>query len=172
MVPWRQERAPELMPLEPKRTLYVHRRLLNANDLLDWAHMEGFRKTLPARDMHVTVAFSRAKVRWGDMVHIPGRVRIKPGPEHRKVQRLGDKGAIVLRFKSALLTYRWKEFRDIGCSWDWKGYQPHVTISYAGSGLDLSQITPYEGELLFGPEKFSEVVEDWEKGIKEVSPAG
>jgi hypothetical protein len=155
------------MPKEPKRTLYVHRRLLNADELIGWAHGEGFKKTLPARDMHVTVAFSRGKVLWSDMEHIPGRVRIKAGSTGRKVQRLGDKGAIVLRFRSALLTYRWKEFRDIGCSWDWEGYKPHVTLSYQGDGVRLRGVMPYEGELLFGREEFSEVEEDWEKGVKE-----
>jgi hypothetical protein len=54
-----------------------------------------------------------------------------------------------------------------GASHDFDSYQPHVTISYAGSDIDLSKVEPYRGELLFGPEIFAAVVEDWEKSLTE-----
>ena len=46
------------------RTLYIKRRLLNAGALRDWAASQGIASTLPASDMHVTVAFSRDLVDW------------------------------------------------------------------------------------------------------------
>jgi hypothetical protein len=48
-------------------------------------------------------------------------------------------------------------------SHDFDEYQPHVTITYEGSDLDLSKVEPYRGELVFGPEIFAEVVDDWEQ---------
>jgi hypothetical protein len=41
-----------------------------------------------------------------------------------------------------------------GASHDFDEYQPHVTITYEGSDLDLSKVEPYRGELVFGPEIF------------------
>jgi hypothetical protein len=56
-----------------------------------------------------------------------------------------------------------------GASFDFEEYQPHVTITYQGGDLDLSKVEPYRGKLVFGPEIFSEVVEDWEKTVTEDS---
>jgi hypothetical protein len=33
--------------------------------------------------------------------------------------------------------------------------------------FDLSKVEPYQGELLFGPEVFAEVNEDWKSAIEE-----
>ncbi|CAN0594097.1 unnamed protein product, partial [Laminaria digitata] len=49
------------------RTLYVRRDVLNADEIISWAKEQGFKTTLPADDMHVTVAFSRDRVDWMKM---------------------------------------------------------------------------------------------------------
>ena len=59
----------------------------------------------------------------------------------------------------------------MGASWDWSEYQPHVTIAYAGADVDLSEIEPYNGKLVFGPEKFAEVDENWKGKFDENVPA-
>ncbi|MCZ3275982.1 hypothetical protein NYZ53_19970, partial [Acinetobacter baumannii] len=46
------------------RTLYVRRDLLNAGELIAWARDAGFTTTLPADDMHVTIAYSRTPIDW------------------------------------------------------------------------------------------------------------
>ena len=46
------------------RTLYVSRRVLNAGAIIDWAKDQGFETTLPAEDLHVTIAYSRTPVDW------------------------------------------------------------------------------------------------------------
>ena len=46
------------------RTLYVSRKLLNAKAVIAWAKSQGFETTLPAADMHVTIAFSQTPVDW------------------------------------------------------------------------------------------------------------
>jgi hypothetical protein len=150
------------------RTLYVSRPLLNADDLVTWAKEEaGFGKTLTADDMHVTVAFSRAAVDWDALVEDTALLTVIGGA--RFVKPLGDKGAIVLRFFSQALADRWQTFRDAGASWDWPGYYPHVTITYDGSDADLENVTPYDGALVFGPEVFAEVDEDWTDKVTEKS---
>lgn len=154
------------------RTLYVQRKLLNAAEFIEWAKGQGFATTTPAEDLHVTIAFSRAPVDWmkageawtGDK---DGKLTVNPGGA-RLVEKLGDKGAVVLLFNSSELSWRHEAIRrDAGASWDFPEYQPHVTITYAGGDIDLSKVEPYRGKLVFGPEIFEEIDEDWTSRLKE-----
>lgn len=149
------------------RTLYVSRPLLNGEALRAWARSVGFVSTLPASDMHVTVAFSRKAVDWSDVPPQRGSLSIEVG-ETGHVKRLGK--AIVLRFDSPALRTRWRRFRDAGASWDWPEYQPHVTISYAEPARWPTQpekMQPYDSVLRFGAERYAEVKEDWNKRVVE-----
>lgn len=154
------------------RTLYVQRKLLNAADLIAWAKAQGFETTTPADDMHVTVAFSRVAVDWmkaGESwsSERDGKLIVQPGGA-RLVEKLGDKGAVVLLFNSSDLSWRHEAIRrDAGASWDYPEYQPHVTITYAGSEVDLDKVEPYRGKLIFGPEIFQELDEDWSSRLQE-----
>lgn len=147
------------------RTLYISRPVKNADEIVDWAKSQGFRETVSPDDMHVTIAFSRKPVDWSIMGDSFDRVKASGGD--RSVEQLGDKGAVVLRFENADLTRRWREIVDKGASWDYPGYKPHVTITYDGADIGLKEVKPYTGDLLLGPEHFDEVIEDWEKTIKE-----
>jgi phage-related protein (TIGR01555 family) len=153
------------------RSLYVQRKLINADEFLRWAKSQGFSKTLDASDIHVTVLYSRAAVDWMQMgdawgEDAQGRLTIQPGGA-RIVEPLGDKGAVVLLFNSSQLAWRHREMIEKGASHDWDDYQPHVTITYDGSQVDLSKVEPYRGKLVFGPEEFSELDLDWasKKGL-------
>lgn len=150
-----------------KKSLYVSRDLLNADEVIAWAKAQGFKQTLAPDDMHVTIAFSREPVDWteaGDSVD-----HLQVGNGLISVQPLGDKGGIVALFDSPELHKRWQEFRDVGASWDWPEYKPHITLTYSGEGAppDLSKVEPYTGELKFGPEKYAEVDDNWTDKIKE-----
>lgn len=154
------------------RTLYVQRKLLNAEEFIRWAKGQGFETTTPADELHVTIAFSRQPVDWmrvgeawsGDK---NGELVVKPGGA-RLVEPLGDKGAVVLLFNSSELSWRHEEIKRAGASFDFEGYQPHVTITYAKpADLDLSKVEPFRGELRFGPEIFSEVDDGWEQRLTE-----
>lgn len=146
------------------RTLYVSRKLLNGAEFLAWAKGQGFTKTLAASDLHVTIAFSRAKLDWmkiGDTWgNADGKLTVAPGGA-RLVEPLGDKGAVVLLFNAAELAWRHMAIREAGASWDYPEYQPHVSITYNGGDVDLSKVEPYRGKLEFGPEIFAELDEDW-----------
>lgn len=148
------------------RTLYVNRPLLNGDDVVRWARDNGIAKTLAPEDMHVTIAFSREPLDWGavpdgfDTETVPEAAPDRP----RSVERLGDEGAVVLRFESGDLAKRWRQFRDAGASWDHPGYKPHVTVTMDAGDVDLGSIEPYAGPLEFGPEEFQEIGtrgDDW-----------
>lgn len=153
-----------LRELFDRRTLFVDRPLLNSDVIKAWAAEQGFDSTLDD-EMHVTVAFSKQPVAWDRFSPQRNRLTVRGG--ERVVQQLGDKGAVVLMFPSKTLQGRWQEFCDGGASWDWDSYQPHITISYNGKELDLDGIKPYRGDLVFGPERFHPVDDDWNDKIQE-----
>jgi len=78
----------------------------------------------------------------------------------------------VLRFESQALTDRWQQIVDAGASWDYEDYKPHVTISFDAPDIDVDSIEPYAGELVFGPEIFAELKEDWKDTITEKHTPG
>jgi phage-related protein (TIGR01555 family) len=151
-------KKPDAKPVKDAapRTLYVCRPVLNAAEIIAWAKRQGFKSTLAADDLHVTVAFSRQPVDW---MAIDGNaadeVKVQAGGP-RLVETLGQ-GAVALLFKSWELAWRWRDIKDIGASWDWPTYQPHITITYEPGDVDLSKVEPYQGEIVLGPERFEEI---------------
>jgi hypothetical protein len=152
------------------KTLYVNRPLINGNQLREWALDNGFDTTLAPDDMHATLAFSKTPVDWRAVKRQKDQVTIDPQRNlHQFPARDANSApATVLKFKHPIFQDRWQEFRDIGASWDFPEYNPHVTISYGKCDRDLDSIPSFDGELMFGPEIFKEVNLNWDKEIKEV----
>ncbi|MCD1266061.1 hypothetical protein B5M44_24900 [Shinella sumterensis] len=147
------------------RTLYVRRDVLNAAEIIAWAKGQGFKTTLPADDLHVTITFSRTPVDWMEMGSTwEDEVKIPRGGA-RLMEKFGE--ARVLLFNSNMLRWRHDEMVDKGASWDHPEYQPHITISYDPDTPDLADVEPYQGEIVLGPEVFEEVKENWQSGIRE-----
>ena len=91
-----------------------------------------------------------------------GQIVVKPGGP-RQLELFGPQGdVLVLAFASNQLGWRHQEFRDIGASWDFYDYQPHISLRKmdASEIVNLKMLTPYQGKLVFGPEIFEEVKED------------
>jgi hypothetical protein len=160
--------APDAPPADGQksmqpRTLYVSRKLLNTKEFLAWAKSQGFKTTTPADELHVTIAYSKTKIDWmlaGEDDFNGSELVVSAGGP-RAVEALGPRGAVVLMFASSALAWRFHEICEAGASWDFPEYQPHVTITYDGTGVDLARVEPYRGELRFGPEIFAEVDENW-----------
>lgn len=139
-------------------TLYTCRPVVNADEVIAWAKSQGFATVTDPADMHVTVAYSKAQLDWPPPRNTHIVMNTLPG---YALERLGDKGAVVMCFKSPLLAARWQALREAGASWDHEGYKPHVTLSYnVPADFDLAGVAPYAGPLILGPEKMSEVKED------------
>ncbi len=150
--------------------LYVHRDLVNAADLVKWAKAQGFATTVPADDMHVTVTYSKAPVDWMAMGESwsgddKGHITVQPGGP-RVVSRF-DGGAVVLEFACDTCSWRNRDMRERGASYDWPDYKPHVTISFKADEVDLDKVEPYLGKLVFGPEIFEGIVDSWKDTIME-----
>lgn len=150
--------------------LYVRRRLLpvSATAFTQWARAQGFTNLMPAVDLHVTIMHSEKAIPWQSL---PSHVIAEPpaGPllrNLRSVQRLGDKGAVVLMFSSAALHARWAKAVREGAVWRYDGYRPHVTITYQGDDVDLDKVIPFPGMLEFGPEVQGPINDDWVERLK------
>ncbi|MBS7812360.1 hypothetical protein [Roseococcus pinisoli] len=149
------------------RPLYVSRRLLNAYDLIKWAKENGFEKTVPQEEMHVTCCYSKTPIDWFAVdPDWNGYAYVEAGGA-RMVEILGDKGARVLRFQSEGLQWRFEAFRNAGASWDHETYQPHVTLSYESGPADLASLTAYSGPLEFGPEIFAPISNNYQATLVE-----
>lgn len=149
------------------KPLYVSRKLKNGKALIAWAKSQGIETTVPEDELHVTVLYSKRPIDWFLTGNSWGpEVKVPPGGP-RTIEKFGE-GAIVLRFSSEDLLYRHNSFVEIaGASHDYEDYAPHVTITYQGNDIDLSKIEPFTGELVFGPEIFTEIDEGWKDRLVE-----
>lgn len=157
VVPFRRQATADAAP----RTLYVSRKLKNADDVLAWAKDQGFANLMPASELHVTIAYSKAPLDWMKVAPTWQGEELKVdagGP--RLMEQFGE--AVVLLFASSDLQWRHREIGEAGATWDHPDYQPHVTITWDRGDVDLSAVQAYNGPLVFGPEIFAEVDEDWQ----------
>ena len=153
------------------RPLYVYRTLKNAKELLTWAKAQGFTSTVPAAELHCTITYSKRPVDWFKMGGTWGQVDgqlIVPAGGPRVVGMLGE-NATVLHFTSADIEWRHEHMVDAGATWDYPEFHPHVTISYDGAPADLSLVEPYQGKLVFGPEIFEPIDDDWQSSVAQAS---
>jgi hypothetical protein len=151
-----------------RRPLQVSRNLLNGPALSAWARSRGLIVTVPDEDFHVTIAYSRTPVDWNGVGLAEPWLEVRGGA--RSVNLLGFRGYdLVLSFASPELVARWRQICDAGASWNWPGYQPHVTLAYdlpassLPSAETLAAIEPYAGPLLFGPERFALVKDGYQE---------
>jgi len=142
------------------RPTYISRPLINGDELREWAGQEGFGSTLETNDMHVTIVYSKTpfvptEVFEGELV-IPAGI-------NRQVKLLGDGGAVVLEFVSPDLQDEWQQYQDMGASHSFDEYVTHITITYDGKELNTGQMSPFTGELRFGPSNAKELSDDFDE---------
>ncbi|MCS0501612.1 phage portal protein [Ancylobacter mangrovi] len=146
------------------RSLYVSRPLRNGAEFLRWARSQGFRNLLPVEDLHVTLIHSRNAIDWMSIERSwnpndEGEIVIPPGgPRIVETMNSSKGAAVALKFVSAELEWRHEQIIEAGASHDWPDYQPHITFTYEPGDVGLQRVEPYQGKLVFGPERFREIV--------------
>ncbi|MES3042684.1 DUF1073 domain-containing protein [Sphingomonas faeni] len=143
------------------RPLYVSRKVVNVADLKAWAKSQGLPEL--QGDLHVTVAYSTTPVDWMKMTEYDGfgssddgTLTLAPGGP-RVVEPLGDRTA-VLMFYSTRLGWRHEEMVRNGASWDFPDFTPHISLT--GEPVDLTNVEPYRGKIVLGPEIFEVIDND------------
>lgn len=160
-----QDRPQALSDSSP-RTLYVSRKVINWSAIASHYKSQGFKTTLGS-EMHVTIVYSKVAVDWMKVGQSwTNELRIAAGGP-RIMEAFGDNGeAKVLAFASSELQWRHEEALAAGAGSDFAEYQPHITISW-DADVDLSEVEPWQGEIVLGPEIFAEIESDWKSSIIE-----
>jgi hypothetical protein len=144
--------------LKAVTTLYVHRPVLNAPEIIDWFKSQGMETMLAPEAMHVTIAYSKARVNWEALDEDEAELLAMEPTLRRSVNTLGPKKAFVLTLEpNPWLQFRWQYFISKGASWDWPGYQPHITLTYNTDSNNV--FFPFPGAILLGPECFAELTD-------------
>jgi hypothetical protein len=127
--------------------VYVSRPVRNTEDLILWAD----RARVPlVSDPHVTIVFSRKEIVW-----IPDNALLVIHPAAIKAfGPLGDM-ALVVFLTSPQLEARWNLARDLGATWDYVGYKPHISLAEKWLRTALP---PIDFPLVLGPEKVAALI--------------
>ena len=139
------------------RTLYVSRKVQNVAEIKAWAKSQGLPELQD--DLHVTLIYSRTPLDWMKVESEDwnqeknGQIEIAPGGV-RIVEPLGDRTAVLL-FTSSRLSWRHEQIVRAGAEHGFPDYQPHISLT--GAPVDLSNVEPYRGKIVLGPEVFEEV---------------
>jgi hypothetical protein len=159
------------------RPLYVCRKVVNTDDIISWAKSQGLTSMLEASELHVTICYSKTAMDW-DMPKTAKTVTLLPisdfDEDHkplRKIEMFGkEHNVLVLQIESQDLVDRWKQFIEHGASHDFPNYKSHITISYLAKELaeEIEFIEPYLGEIVFGPEIFKEIEQDFAGDAEEI----
>ena len=149
-----------------KKTLYVSRTVINADDLIAFAKENNITDIIAKKEMHVTVAFSKTKLAHEDL-DIDSEW-LEFDLKKAKVEKLGD--AIVIKFddKESSLMIRNCKSIDAWASWDHETYQPHISLSY-NAEQDISKVGTYTGKVELWEEKAEEIKKEYLSKLEQLS---
>lgn len=159
------------------KPLYMKRKVLNAEKIIEWAKSQGIATTLEPDDMHVTVIYSKEPFsrEYTQMVEHQEEAPMYYGNHvvrggKRSVERLGENGeAIVLKIECPKMASEHYGFRAMGASSDWPDYKPHITISWQADDFDETQAEPFGGDIVLSDIYVSLLDEDWKSKVTEKS---
>lgn len=130
--------------------VYGYRPVVNGDALRAHFEAQGLSPMLPADDMHVTVVYSRSpyldsrdELEQDWLTEYTSPVVARGGT--RSLVAFGT--ALVLLIDAPEVVSEWASHRQMGASWDYPSYQPHVTLTYQFQG-DPSTLAPYEGPIV------------------------
>lgn len=135
------------------KSIYVSRKVLNAEPIVKWAQQNGYKNISPVDDLHVTVAYSKRPVDETSLELCNKKVALPL--EGRSVDHFGDYN--VIKLDSKYLQERWQYFMSKNCSYDFPDYSPHISFS---KDEDLLNNYPYLGDILLGPEILEDLNDD------------
>lgn len=147
-------------------SLYACRPVLNAEEIRAHYLAAGVPEEalVPADDMHVTIVYSTRSFFTSDdpcCYWYPSYGPVVRGGNRFSRKLMGHEtdgpGALVLVLDSVDLVSEWNYFRQLGASWDYESYVPHVTVAYDYDGDE--SVPPFAGDVVLGPMEFSALSE-------------
>lgn len=146
----------EILKKKSKKTLYVNRKVVDWSDLIKFAKDNGIKDIIKTNELHVTIAFSKTKVNWEDFTADTKEMDINL--KDAKLEKLWD--AIVLKFQSKDLEDNWKKYIKGWASWDYKEYQPHISLTY-NNDQDIAKSKMFTWKLKLSWENMEEINKDY-----------
>ncbi len=144
------------------KTMWLHRPLVNTDDVFRWADSMGLKKLMPANELHLTLATCRTPVDWSLLELKTDTLVI---PEGYKVVQIFGFIAKAIAFGHPAIKERHEELAALYPTMDHAAMlRPHVTLMRGGK----MPRGGYEGQLVFGPEVVQEFNETAVKEIKHV----
>jgi hypothetical protein len=147
--------------LEPKKRIYIARKLLNGEDIIAWAKENGLTYCLKPEDFHTTIFYTKNAIDWYDVERQNDTVVCNTDGTDRHITLLG-KTALCLVFKNEILDNRHFQLRHDGLISTYNDHILHVTLSYReyDQPLNIMTVPVYSGPLIFGPEYVDNPDED------------
>lgn len=144
------------------KTLWLHRPLINWQDIYTWAIQTGVKKLMPPEQLHLTLATCRQPVDWTGLELRQDTLEVEAG--HKVVQIFGFM-AKAIAFGHPAIKERHTELASLYPTMDHSAMlRPHVTLMRGGK----MPKQPYMGPLVFGPEVAQEFNETAIREIKHV----
>lgn len=149
--------------------LYIRRDVKNAKEIIGWYRGQGFETLYPESELHVTILYSKTPVDWFKMdggYWSSEEELIIPAGGARAMEVFGE-GTVVLEFASASLRWRHESLIEMGATSDYPEFRSHISITNNLGDVDLSNVKPYVGRIVLGPEIYEDINENWKSTIKE-----
>lgn len=158
------EKLDQISKAYNKKTLYVSRGVKNGKEIIKWAKKQWLSDLIKEKDLHVTVAFSKAKVNWANFTADTKDVVVDI--KDAKIEKLWD--ALVIKFQSKDLEKGWKKYVDGWASWDYKTYMPHISVSY-NNDQDISKVETFSGKVTLWKEIMDEIKQELLNKLERIS---
>lgn len=133
------------------------------------ARSEKISAPVPSDSMHSTVVYSRDNPVKDYTVQGPLEEPIESEIDSFDIFQSGEgKNCLVAKLNAPELINRHKKARELGASYDYDEYIPHVTLSYDAGDIDSSFLNKlnkkYKGYKLYADEEYEEPINtEWVK---------
>lgn len=144
--------------------LWISRPLENWQDVCRWAQDAGIKKVIPPEQMHLTLATVRDPVDHSLVTPQEDRLTIGPGVKPVQIFAWTIK---ALRFTDDRLGSRHAELMALYPTIDHPDFRSHLSL-YKGGRMPK---IPYDGPLIFGPERIAVFDQANSHGIKHAKVA-
>ena len=139
-----------------KPGIFVGLNVINNVELVEFYRLQGITILSPS-ELHCTVAYSRTYFE-----HKPdySSTIVKPDEMEDRLSTLGE-NCLVLKFNNKELQDRHKVTIEEGAMYDYPTYQPHITLRYSGTSVDLEKVKKPDFEIMLGNEMTNELNENY-----------
>lgn len=130
--------------------IYGRRKVLNGEEIINFFKEQKIDNLTNPEELHVTEIYSKEDVDPDTLDFDKNNFTYIPNNPH--IELFGT--YLVLVVDTPFLQKRFDYFKNMGCSWDYPTYNPHISLCDEFTG-DISNIVPYKNVIKLGPEIYT-----------------